>query len=790
MRHFPDRAAVLLEAGGGQTMRPRKIRGSVPEVVTFTASLQDLLRQARLPPREVARRSGLPARTLSQYLRGVRVPPKRAVVRLIEVTEQHGRVTLPPKTKQLLSNLLIDARASRRRSRTLSEVGAQLAREVARAPTDDLAPVEELILREMDHIPPEFQWLERTSPAVVSIQEQFARHLREADPREAGEIDLGILLYTELLYVRVVRNRAYEALIAAVETTSEKGEDAAPPLDIFASPTPPTPNVLSRQEGYRRKSYPMEMNMPPTPSTLERIIAARDSGLISKDEGDRLIRLEIEEFAGGGNEDEGRGGSDPRRLIGELVEQAGLGQRVPLQVQIVAGTGSGVLLQPFDIPSTGAHAYITVHAPGLEALGDLEQTLNIPHSGDSEVLRFGLRTARLGLHTVTVRAYVGGSCLGQLPLQISVEQGVGTRAGPQRDAPLVGRMEPGEATLQVLKNDDGTYSFQLISDAFNLPQKGRTGDPSISVERIYEELKQMAKAAGGELDPVRALTRMRNHGVTLWDVVPEQVHRQFWDELNVIKSFTIVGEQDAVPWELLYPKDKGGLDGDGFLCELLPVLRQSHGQGRTAKIELPRAAFVVPPQSPPEAEAEVTALRRSLGSCATDGEVLTRGAEVQTLVEQGCAGLLHFACHNKFSSTGSQVKMADGNFDPVDLATAAQMQSLQATRPLVFFNACRSAGAIDWCGQRTGWASKFMEAGAGAFVGTLWPVRSDSALEFAQAFYHQLTATQPPLPLGEASRQARSTISDRAGDPTWLAYAVYGSPGTVAVVPDASGPES
>ncbi|WP_194238801.1 CHAT domain-containing protein [Streptomyces spongiae] len=85
------------------------------------------------------------------------------------------------------------------------------------------------------------------------------------------------------------------------------------------------------------------------------------------------------------------------------------------------------------------------------------------------------------------------------------------------------------------------------------------------------------------------------------------------------------------------------------------------------------------------------------------------------------------------------------------------------------------AGEIDWFGETLGWAPQFLNAGAGAFVGTLWPVRSRSALQFAEAFYDQLITNRQPL--GQASLAARQTIRDlHGGDPTWLAYAVYGSP--------------
>ncbi|MFE7354329.1 CHAT domain-containing protein [Streptomyces sp. NPDC057543] len=139
------------------------------------------------------------------------------------------------------------------------------------------------------------------------------------------------------------------------------------------------------------------------------------------------------------------------------------------------------------------------------------------------------------------------------------------------------------------------------------------------------------------------------------------------------------------------------------------------------------------------------------------------------MIELGHTGLLHFACHNSFTDKGSSVTMADAPFDPIDLSKAAESGSLRDGRPLVFFDACRSAGENPWFGSTLGWAPQFLRAGAGAFVGTLWPVRSDSALAFAKAFYQHLVTDQKSL--GEASLAARRAIREGSGDPTRLAYA-------------------
>lgn len=422
---------------------------------------------------------------------------------------------------------------------------------------------------------------------------------------------------------------------------------------------------------------------------------------------------------------------------------------------------------------------ITVHAPELLALGDLQQELIVLPGRDSDVLRFGLRTTEPGLHTVTVRAFRGGTFLGELHAQISVQSGVPTRDGPARSAPLATlAFDPGEMTLQVLKGADGSHSFQLLSETTYAPESFRlmAGDAYGARELIYDELRRTAASArpGDGDDQGRARRRLRNLGVQLWaSAVPDAVRRQFWEQADRITALTVLGEHDAVPWELLYPRDRDQ-EGDGFLAEWLPVVRRVFGQERVRELSLDRVAFVVPPGSPPEAVHEVSALQSRLGSTATSLGMLAHRSSVSDLIEGGGAGLLHFACHNAFDSAGSHVTMADGPFDPIDLAYATQSGALRAARPLVFFNACRSAGEIDWFATSLGWAPQFLRAGAGAFVGTLWPVRSDSALVFADAFYEHLVTRGRTL--GQASLHARQAIRGQGGDPSWLAYAVYGSP--------------
>jgi hypothetical protein len=409
-------------------------------------------------------------------------------------------------------------------------------------------------------------------------------------------------------------------------------------------------------------------------------------------------------------------------------------------------------------------------------LGDLEQDLHVPATGDADPIRFGFSTGRAGLHSVIVRAFVNGTFLGELALQISVEVGAGLEQGPSRMVALAGlAAEPGEVTLQVSRTDEDRYSFQLFGEALYPVELTRrlAGNPAEVVNALVGELRAMAAGTSPFSTAALARNRIKNLGAQLWaEAVPEAIRRQFWLQADRIKLFTVASDMDTVPWELLYPVD--GDNDNGFLVEQFPVVRRVYGQGRVRQLSLSSAAYVVPPGAPGNAMEEVDAIRTRLGAGILDQGVVERLDSLITLLDR-TPSVLHFACHNQFTDqSGSVITLAGGPLRPSDLAVAVQKRSLAAASPLVFFNACRTAGEIPGLVQMMGWAKQFMGAGAGAFIGSLWAVRSSSARAFADAFYKALVTDHAPL--GAASLQARNEIAGDDGDPTWLAYTVYGNP--------------
>jgi hypothetical protein len=88
-----------------------------------------------------------------------------------------------------------------------------------------------------------------------------------------------------------------------------------------------------------------------------------------------------------------------------------------------------------------------------------------------------------------------------------------------------------------------------------------------------------------------------------------------------------------------------------------------------------------------------------------------RQHRIRQLIDSGSFGLLHFACRNTYDpARGSSIRLGNVQFTP----TLLEMAVIQK---------------VD------GWASRFLEAGAAAFIGSLWAVSDGTAREFAQELY-------------------------------------------------------
>ena len=465
----------------------------------------------------------------------------------------------------------------------------------------------------------------------------------------------------------------------------------------------------------------------------------------------------------------------PRYLVGQCPESVAVGKPFSLLASInVAASPASAELELFDVPPEGQDVVLVMYAPGLHVLSDHQQTVHVPADGDSRPVRFELRADTPGPAKVSITAWIGGTHLGDLRVEITAER---DRApGPHRVvlAEITTQPTAGAVSL-VVRYDPSQQAYRFEFRDEDNPSEVPSNlayDPGPVVEQLIADLDSLAAGRSG-YSAGQTRDYLVNAGARLWQqLVPGQLREQFWDRQRRIRQLTILADKDAVPWELLYPMDPG--HDAGFLVEQFPVTRAIFGwrPGRTLRLQ--PARFVLPEGSLHEAAAEIEAMRRLLDPGQAPGAVISELTPLTDLIGSGKFGLLHFACHNTYEPVGgSSIRLGRVRFTPTLLEVAAIQKALQASAPTVFINACRSAGLAATYNRLDGWASKFLEAGAAAFIGSLWAVSDGASREFAEELYRRLKHGST---LGDAVMKARQAAASMPDDPTWLAYTVYGDP--------------
>ncbi len=130
----------------------------------------------------------------------------------------------------------------------------------------------------------------------------------------------------------------------------------------------------------------------------------------------------------------------------------------------------------------------------------------------------------------------------------------------------------------------------------------------------------------------------------------------------------------------------------------------------------------------------------------------------------------HGAARDANPDRSSIILSGDESFTPEDVS--GQAANVGIPHPLVFINACQvGRGGMGLTGIG-GWARRFVQSGAGAFIGAYWSVYDEAAFDFAKEVYTRLL---DGMPIGDAVREARAKVRED-GDPTWLAYTVFADP--------------
>ncbi len=558
-----------------------------------------------------------------------------------------------------------------------------------------------------------------------------------------------------------------------------RGQAAPPASDLYAAqPAPPEPGPDDSSPWQDFTSIPQRDPLP--------------LGAAPPDANDRGA---VEKPAPAGIAPPGGPGQHPpaaeqRFLQGRFPERVRLGEEVSLLVRLGLQPGKPLeaALRPLTVPEGGLEVVLLlVESPGFTLRSPERAVVQVVPRLDSNWAGFELQATREGVHTLRVEAFAGGSGLGGLAVQVSVDAVASTGPLRERISPArVAAADPGEVSLLLsfdsvqqvyryrLVDSSGYYSEESTSDRLLQP-------PGEAIEQLVAELNAVARGQAA-WDAATTKDWLKGQGITLWNsFIPQALQREFWRRRDKITRMTIVSQGDPVPWELLYPFAPGGWDA-GFLIDQFPVARRRYGPPPPSRLDLGAVDLVLSGESSlAAAPAEIAALDGLLRGWGLAAHRIGDLPGLLQAFQRGNLGLLHFSCHNAFARGAPntcRILLQNQPFEPVFL----EQHAGRFTAPLVFLNACRTDGQAPLYTTVEGWAASFLRAGAGAFIGSLWEVVDTSASTYAQEFYQAAIGGDT---LGEAARRARDAIRDNPGDPTWLAYTFYGDPAaTVNAAPD------
>jgi WD40 repeat protein len=457
-------------------------------------------------------------------------------------------------------------------------------------------------------------------------------------------------------------------------------------------------------------------------------------------------------------------------------------------------------------PTGAPPVQVRLRASGaFEVLGDDRVAIDVPEKHVAPAVEFKLRP-HPGVHgpqeVVLVFAQVP-DVLGSLRLVIEVRE---VEKAPQiitatfRSAPKpeAGAAPAPDAIITVTRTrcdgrDALSYSYEWRS------RKWRTVDAGVVelessarawASKRYAELSKFARLGRGHR-MAEAEASLAQIGENIYrQIVPPKLGEFFVEFMPKGGSLLIYTNEPWLPWEIVKPWH-ADLDAQysDFLCARVELVRWyfSPEGRRPASQILPQWLVAALSIGNLPAVLDEWHYLETLPAAWPPLQVvsppISSGGDIVRLLERGQVGILHFATHGLPQSDGLAVaamRFGGSELTVDELVGSELARGVAASAPLVFMNACHSGRRDVDLTRPDGWADRFLELGAAAFVGANWEVQDALARTFACTFYGEIKSGAT---LARAVLQARQSIRNTApGNSTWLAYSLYSDPGATVQV--------
>lgn len=301
--------------------------------------------------------------------------------------------------------------------------------------------------------------------------------------------------------------------------------------------------------------------------------------------------------------------------------------------------------------------------------------------------------------------------------------------------------------------------------------------------------------------------RLVNLGRSLYrELFPEEMRQAYRYFRDKIRSLRIITSEPWFPWELIRPYDSDGgkVIDDDFLCLRYELTRWHPGdlepvhELRIHQMAAIHAGRVSGLETLQKADDEYAML---MNMAIEYPEILDRSLadkrasrdEVVRLLEEGGLDLLHIIGHGDFDteySDNAGIYLQDRRRLLSSDIIGPVATEIARSRPMVFLSSClagRQGFSLTGLG---GWASAFVKAGCGAFLGPQWAISDSSAYKLSRKFYHALEEGRN---LGSAAQIARTSLAEEDSSAALLgalSFVVYAHPNGRVFFPGTSFSES
>ena len=486
--------------------------------------------------------------------------------------------------------------------------------------------------------------------------------------------------------------------------------------------------------------------------------------------------------------------------------------RVPVVVRLTVQRSALSAAVEEMVLREGLPVQVRIEAPLFEILNAPRQDILLVRDQDSAPVVFDLRPRQVGHTDITLDFFQSGDPVGTATVAVEVtpdEVAEGAEARPARPLQVEPDIAPPDRVLHVAWNQPGSaLHFTLIQDGGASWNDGfrpipLNGSPAAHAAALYRQITSLVGAADPTVDTLlqRQLQipfadvdrRVKRLGQNLWrELIPAELKTLYSRERERWRNRTLLvfSDEPHIPWELVWPYEAGAWEDEGPWCQTLRLTRwlrkddRGNGNDKAPGRMAANALAVLAPtysllKNLPSAQHErqllLDLIRQHNLRDLSPAEATWQA--VMDLLEAGGYDWVHVAAHGNFYPDAPDGDSAlwlqrDNALTPQHIAGMQIEGYLRQHRPAFFFNACE-VGRQGWALTRIGgWANRLISGGAGLFVGPLWSVGDRSALTFANAFYQSLFSGQT---VATATQQAR-LAARQVGDPTYLAYSVYGHP--------------